>query len=201
MSHQHYHTEGFILKQTPVGEKDLLLAIFTRDFGLVRAKLKAGRSLASKMRFHASLFSWVEVSLIKTKGDAWKIVGLDSKSSLFDLKQKPHQYKIVDNVISMLSRMVVGENPQEEIFTDLVDFFSVIKQEVGVEKEEGSKLLTSLEVIIVFRILYYLGYISPTTEMQDLLQTKIDNRLMSVVAKQRRQVIGVINQAFYASGM
>ena len=84
MSHQHYHTEGLILKQTPIGEKHLLLSIFTRDFGLVRAKLKAGRSLASKMRFHASLFAWVEVSLIKTRGDAWKIVGLDSKASLFN---------------------------------------------------------------------------------------------------------------------
>lgn len=201
MSHQHYHTEGFILKQTPIGEKDLLLSIFTRDFGLVRAKLKAGRSLASKMRFHASLFAWVEVSLIKTRGDAWKIVGLDSKSSLFNFKQRPHQYQIVDNVISMLSRMVVGENPQEEIFTDLVDFFSVIKNGVEVEKEVELKLLASLEVVIVFRILYYLGYISPTTEMHDLLHTKIDTNLISIVAEQKRQVVGVINQAFYASGL
>lgn len=201
MSHHHHHTEGFILKQIPIGEKDLLLAIFTRDFGLVKAKLKAGRSLESKMRFHASLFAWVEVSLIKTRGDSWKIVSLDSKSSLFDLKQKPNQYQVVDNVVSMLSRMVVGENPQAEIFIDLADFFSVIKNEFNSSDKNSSNLLTGLEVVTVFRILYYLGYISPTGATQALLDAKINSQLVVATIKQKNQLVGVINQAFYASGL
>ncbi len=198
---QYYHTEGFVLKQIPVGERDLLLSIFTRDFGRVSGRIKSARSIESKMRFHASKLAWVEVTLIKTRNDTWKIVGLNSKSNLASLKNDNSLFRVINNIISLLSRMVIGEEPQEEIFNDVSCVYDLL---VKLAKENDSIVgedVLLVEIIAVARILNYLGYMEHNDEIDPIFDGQIDNQMILLMTPRKKQVIKTINEAFNASGL
>ncbi len=198
---QHYHTEGFVLKQIPVGERDLLLSIFTRDFGRISGRIKSARSIESKMRFHASKLAWVEVTLIKTRNDSWKIVGLNSKSNLLFLKNDKVFFRTINNVISLLSRMVIGEEPQEEIFNDVSSVYDILVKFKKSREFYIEETILMVEIIAVARILNHLGYMSHDYQIIPVFEGKIDDQRVLEVVSRKKQVIKAINEAFNASGL
>lgn len=58
-----YKTEAVVLKQTPLGEADRILVLFTPDLGKVRAVAKGVRRTKSRLGGHLELLNLVSVSL------------------------------------------------------------------------------------------------------------------------------------------
>ena len=60
-----YKTEAIVLRQTPLGEADRILTLFTPDMGKVRAVAKGIRRTKSKLGGHLELLNQVSVSLAR----------------------------------------------------------------------------------------------------------------------------------------
>ena len=58
-----YKTEAVVLKQTPLGEADRILSLYTPDLGKVRAIAKGVRRSKSKLGGHLELLNHVSISL------------------------------------------------------------------------------------------------------------------------------------------
>ena len=58
-----YKTEAVVLKQTPLGEADRILALYTPDLGKVRAVAKGVRRTKSRLGGHLELLNQVSVSI------------------------------------------------------------------------------------------------------------------------------------------
>ena len=58
-----YKTEAVVLKQTPLGEADRILTLYTPDMGKVRAVAKGVRRTKSKIGGHLDLLNSVTISL------------------------------------------------------------------------------------------------------------------------------------------
>ena len=58
-----YKTQGVVLKQTPIGEADRVLSIFTRDLGKVRVVARGVRKPRSKLAGHLEPLSHVAISV------------------------------------------------------------------------------------------------------------------------------------------
>src|SRR3989338_4112750 len=84
--YEKYHTEALVLGNREMGEADRVVALFTRDFGLVRARASAVRTEHSKMRYAVQDYARADVSLVKGKR-GWRLAGASAlKSATGDRK-------------------------------------------------------------------------------------------------------------------
>src|SRR3989344_3992259 len=72
--YQKYHTEALVLGSREQGESDRVFSLYTRDFGLVRARASAVRSERSRMRYALQHYAHARVSLVRGKR-GWRIAG------------------------------------------------------------------------------------------------------------------------------
>src|ERR1700733_3333657 len=113
--YQKYQTEALILKSFEQGEADKVFALFTHDFGLVRARASAVRSEHSKMRFAMQKYARAKVSLVKGKR-GWRAAGASSlKSASGDLRGITTFARISELVL----RLVHGEEKNDYLFAAL----------------------------------------------------------------------------------
>jgi hypothetical protein len=71
MYHKHT-THAFVLDVSTSGEKNHFVTLFTREFGMIKAKAQSVRVMDSKLRYALQEYSYIEVSLVKGK-DIWRI--------------------------------------------------------------------------------------------------------------------------------
>jgi len=147
--YQKYNTDALILGSREQGEADKVFSLYTRDFGLVRAKATSVRSEHSKMRYAMQRFSRANVSLVKGKR-GWRAAGASAtKSASGDIKGISTFARISELVL----RLVHGEEKNEYLFAALAEAHDALMQ-------EKCDAWATIEIVCVARILYVLGYIS-----------------------------------------
>src|SRR3989344_4510493 len=72
--YQKYSTDALVLGNHERGESARVYAMYTRDFGLVRARVAAVRSEHSRMRYALQNYSYAKVSLVRGKR-GWRAAG------------------------------------------------------------------------------------------------------------------------------
>src|SRR3989344_7939080 len=118
----HYRTEGVILKKEARGEADLLLTVYTRDFGKLKILGKAVRKINSKLRSAVRIFSLSEIEFIqgksqKTLTDAI-LIG-KSPPLIKDLKK----LRIAHKIAEVLDKLIKGQERDEKIWNLLIEIF------------------------------------------------------------------------------
>ena len=63
-----YHCEALTLKHAPIGEADLLLTLFTKEMGKLRAVAKGARRSSSKLVGHLEPLTQIRISLAHGRG-------------------------------------------------------------------------------------------------------------------------------------
>jgi DNA repair protein RecO (recombination protein O) len=63
----HYRTEGIVIKKIERGEADLLLVVYTREFGRVEVVARGIRKAASKLRPAIEFTALIEIEFIQGK--------------------------------------------------------------------------------------------------------------------------------------
>ena len=168
MSYHIYTTQGIVLRHWPLREADRVYSILTRDLGLVRASATGVRKEESKLRSSLEPFSLSLVSLVKGK-EYWRITSARLEQRLSPELAQP---------FSLLEKLIRGEDSNPELFDTITEFLgdTMIYHSVG-EKE-------LLEIKLVSRILYHLGYM-------DKGDLELDNK----------DLIKAINAGLKASGL
>lgn len=146
--YQKYHTEAFVLGHHEVGESDRIYALFSREFGLVRARAGAVRSEYSKMRYSLQTSSYIDVSLVKGQR-GWRAAG----ASVIATPLSGDALRVFARASRLVLRLVHGEEKNDYLYSIL----SSVHQTLRAATREP---LPVIELVCVARILYSLGYLS-----------------------------------------
>ena len=147
--YQKYHTDALVLGSRESGENDRVFALFTRDFGLVRARCSAVRKEKSRMRYALQNYSRVQMSLVRGKR-GWRAAGaIAVKSASGDA----HGIAAFARIAELTMRLVQGQERNEYLFAALAETHDALVR----EKVEA---FATIEIVGVARVLYALGYLS-----------------------------------------
>ncbi len=186
--HHIYHTEGIILGSRNFGEAGRYFHIFTRDLGMVYGSAQGVRKLSSKLRYVLQDFSCVKVDLVKGK-DFWRVTSASGTDRLAKLTKDPKSFEVFANIARLLRRLLSGEEPNENLFTDIMGGLSLL------EGAKGEADLRNIEAVIVLRILHSLGYIGGSEKVQEMVQSPFGAELVLEAYKNRQEVMQEINKA------
>lgn len=147
--YQKYHTEALVLGSREIGEADRLVSLFTRDFGLVRARASGVRAERSKMRYATQDYSRARVSLVRGKR-GWRLAGAAALKSATGSRKSISTFA---RIAELTMRLVHGEEKNDYLFAVLAEAHETLMR----ERVEAS---ATIEIVCVARVLYALGYLS-----------------------------------------
>lgn len=154
--YQKYHTEAIVLAALDSGEADRVIALMTRDFGLVRARASAVRAEKSKMRYATQLYSRSVASLVKGKR-GWRLAGATAR---FLARPQDAGVSAFARISELTVRLVAGEEKNEYLFDVLSEAHRALMAR--------DAAIPVIEIVCVARVLFALGYLS-----QEALQTTL----------------------------
>ena len=183
--YEKYQTEALVLGNREMGEADRVIVLFTRDFGLVRARASSIRTERSKMRFAVQDYTRADVSLVRGKR-GWRLAGAAAlKSAKGDRKCVATFARIAE----LTMRLVHGEEKNDYLFAVLAEAHDALMR----EHVEAS---ATIEIVCVARVLYALGYLS-TEALETALftHTAYDREHVLEAETKRDQILSSINKA------
>jgi recombinational DNA repair protein (RecF pathway) len=148
--YQKYQTEAIVVGSRESGEADKTFALYTREFGLVRARATSVRSEKSKMRYALQSYARADIALVRGR-NGWRAAGasVSTGATSKDVAGVSAFARISDLVL----RLVAGEERNDYLFETLSD----VHMALMCERVEA---VATIEIVAVARILYSLGYIS-----------------------------------------
>lgn len=141
-----YDTRGIVLARSPQGEANALLAVLSKDLGLVRARAQGVRRPGAKLA--AALATFAQSELVLVKGaEGWRIAGavLDENHVARLSRDARERAGRVAGLMLRLSGE--GESGLFDLFAGLVAALD------GSSEAEGE----ALEILAVLRVLGALG--------------------------------------------
>ncbi len=157
-----YHIRAFILGGAPFGEGNKLFTLFSDEFGLVTASATSVRFEKSKLRFGLQDFSFSEVVLVRGKR-GWRITGVSLIENICVAhKEHPETIALFGRVFCLLRRLLHGEEKNARLFSAVFETYLFLKN-------NPKAALAEVEVVLVLRILYALGYLAPRSEFDEFL--------------------------------
>lgn len=187
--YEKYTTDAIIIAAYEHGEHDKVFALYTRDFGLVRARASAVRKIESRMRSALALFSHASVSLVRG-ARGWRVAGARGESSEKLSSEGAHAYA---RIVQLVLRLVRGEETNPYLFDVLCGARSAC-----VEKD-GTRIAAA-ELLCVARVLYALGYLSPSALASALfVHAQYGEQDLSVVERVREDMLTSVNGAIAES--
>jgi len=154
-----YHTEGFIVGSSPRGEGSRTISLLTKELGLVTATAQSIREERSKLRYGLQEFSLSLCTMVRGKG-IWRITSAVLVEHLYHtFRGSPEVSLMFGRVFRLLRRLVGGEEKNERVFL-------VVRDAVEFAKINPLLSVAEIEVVLVLRILFLLGYLAPRGEFE-----------------------------------
>lgn len=185
--HHIHHTEGIILGSGDFGETGKYYSVFTRDLGMIYASAQGVRKMSSKLRFILQDFAYLKIDLVRGK-DFWRITSA-SKTNKLEKLSRSETFEVFINISKLLKRLLAGEDPNRDLFVDLISGLSVL------EKSKTKEELRNVEAIIVLRILNNLGYIGGNEILKDFIKSPFEEDLVFKASENRTKILHQINKA------
>lgn len=192
MASRIYTTESIVLSRSLVGEANLSVALFTREFGRVVARAQGARAGRSKLRFGLEPLSLLSVSLVRGVA-GWRIVGAAPYGSL--LASRPPA-SAMGNIATLALRLLPPHEPHAPLYDMLRDDLRFLG------RTEDEELLRSAECITVLHVLAELGYLQREGRVAPLARRgALDETLAAEMKPLRLQAVALINASLAASGL
>lgn len=190
MAYRHYHTKGLIINSRPAGEANRFYQIFTADFGLIFVLAQGVRLEKSKLRYHLTNYTLVELELVRGR-EYWRLVGAGQPYPQETKRQTTFFHKLA----LILGRLIHGEGANTEIFADLIR-----AEELLTLEKRGQ--LADLEIFMMIRLLANLGYLAQDSLTGPIIRAKeFDWAMIGELIGDHPPLIKLINQSLLASGL
>jgi len=196
--HKLFVSEGLVLQKRGAGEANTLAAIFTEEFGLVRASARSARVERSKLRYGLETLTRARFSMVRGRYE-WKLTGVQNVSHEFIAREHSmgaERRQIFGRIMRLLLRLIHGEEPVPELYRTIMNGFSfLLNVETAAEAE-------AIECVLVLRILESLGYLPDTAALAPFTSTDIFSAELTASAIISRQIlIRAINDSLSATGL
>lgn len=189
-------TQAVILKVDDVGERDVSVSLFTREFGFLYAKATGVRTMSSRLRFALQSMSLGFVSLVHGKA-GWILTNATFLKSYYFDSAEYTQKQIINKILILIGRLYIGEEAHPELFDFIEEKLEMLSSE-AIRTEE----MKSLEVFIVFKILEKLGYVEDHATLKPLSKTDDYTESLSVyIIENQKLITPFINSAIRTSGL
>lgn len=196
MSYHLYHTDAFVIGGTPSGEGSRILTLFTRELGMISASARSVREERSKLRYCLQDFSLSEVTLVRGR-DSWRITNASIIESVFrSFQESSKTLALFARVFRLLRRLLQGEGKNEPLFAAIVSAYSFLKNKNSISLEQAN-----IEIVLVLRILFLLGYLSPRSEFLPFISDVLlwDDNLVEIAGTFRSLAVADINHSLTES--
>ena len=107
------NTDGLILKEQNIGEKDKLVTVLTRHNGLVRAFVRGAKSVNNRKNSSTGMFCYSALSLYKSK-DSYIIDEAEPIEVFFELRTDLEKLALAQYFAELVISLVQEDEPAEE---------------------------------------------------------------------------------------
>lgn len=153
--YQKYQTEALILGSRARGEADKVIALYTKDFGFLRARARAVRAETSKMRYALQNYSHARVGLVRGAG-GWRIAGAHA---IRGAGGWPSSVAVFARIARLVMRLVAGEERNPYLYDALAEAHHALLSHDALSRLQLPRL-AAVELLCAARVLFALGYIS-----------------------------------------
>lgn len=144
-----YDTRAITLARTSIGEANALLALLTRDMGLVRARAQGLRKSGAKLA--AALATWSESDVVLVKGaEGWRVTGAVLREDRF--AQLPAAAREGAGRVSGLLLRLAGDDASDPGLFELFSGYLDALTSASVSDYDA------LEILAALRLLALLGF-------------------------------------------
>ena len=140
------NTDGLILKEQNIGEKDKLVTVLTRHNGLVRAFVRGAKSVKNRKNSSTGMFCFSKLSLYKTK-DTYIIDEAEPIELFFELRNDLEKLALAQYFSELIITLVQEDEPAEEylrLILNSLHFLSKNKM-----PNEQVKAITELRIMCI----------------------------------------------------
>lgn len=101
-------TQGIIIRDQNIGEKDRLVTVLTSEYGVIRAFVKGAKNLKSKLNSSTQLFCYSNMSIFKSK-DKYIIDEAESISVFFNLRMNIEKLSLAQYFAELAIDLIPNE--------------------------------------------------------------------------------------------
>jgi DNA repair protein RecO len=188
--HEIIVTEGVVLGKRSLREADKQVAVLA-PMGLLRAMARSARANQSKLRYGLEPLSRGRFSFVRGKHD-WRLVGVEAVSRDF-LAAGVAPRRAMAKISGLLLRLMPGTEASPELYRTIVEGFEVLS------KPEAN--LSSVEVVLVLRMLSHLGYLPHTDALAPFIEGDFTIELSAKALEERALLVRTINESLQATGL
>ena len=140
------NTDGLILKEQNIGEKDKLVTVLTRHNGLVRAFVRGAKSVKNRKNSSTGMFCYSKLSLYKTK-DTYIIDEAEPIELFFELRNDLEKLSLAQYFSELVITLVQEDEPAEEYLRLILNSLHFLaKDKMPVEQV---KAITELRIMCI----------------------------------------------------
>lgn len=140
------NTDGLILKEQNIGEKDKLVTVLTRRNGLVRAFVRGAKSFKNRKNSATGMFCYSKLSLYKNK-DSYIIDEAEPLETFFGLREDLEKISLAQYFSEIAISLVQEEEPAEEYLRLILNSLHFLSK--GTLPVEQVKAITELRIMCI----------------------------------------------------
>ncbi len=140
------NTDGLILKEQNIGEKDKLVTVLTRRNGLVRAFVRGAKSFKNRKNSATGMFCYSKLSLYKNK-DSYIIDEAEPLETFFGLREDLEKISLAQYFSEIAISLVQEEEPAEEYLRLILNSLHFLSK--GTLPVEQIKAITELRIMCI----------------------------------------------------
>lgn len=189
-------TQAIVLKTEEMGEKDVFLSLFTREFGFIYAKATGVRTTHSRLRFTLQSMTLCYVSLVHGK-TGWILTNATFIRSYYFDTEILLQRNTLIHIINLVGRLYIGEEAHAYLFDFMEEHLTLISKNTLSAQDTKT-----YEIFTVFKLLEKLGYIEADDVVKPLIkQDSCRPELMEYIFTNKKIITPFINNAIRTSGL
>lgn len=192
MSHHIYTTEGIVIKRMP-DDNSASYFILTNDLGLIRAKAQGVRKIDSKLKFALQEYCVSTISFVRGKS-GWRITSASPIKNLYSETKEVGKQKTIGRILAVILRLVYGEEKNENLYKCIMSGLN------SISNASLDKILT-IELLLMARIMYILGYISKDTLSTDIFSDPlvVEENTLNYVFNNSTEITTLVNKGLKES--
>ncbi len=140
------NTDGLILKEQNIGEKDKLVTVLTRHNGLVRAFVRGAKSVNNRKNSSTGMFCFSKLCLYKTK-ESYIIDEAEPIELFFELRNDLEKLSLAQYFSELVITLVQEDEPAEEYLRLILNsLYFLAKGKMPIEQV---KAITELRLMCI----------------------------------------------------
>lgn len=122
------NTDGLILKEQNIGEKDKLVTVLTRHNGLLRAFVRGAKGINNRKNSATGMFCYSRLSVYKTK-NSYIIDEAQPVEVFFGLREDLRKISLAQYLSQLIQSLANEEEPSEEYLRLLLNSFYFLSKD------------------------------------------------------------------------